>query len=379
VIGNRITKPTTPRRARSAARLTVPALALLLAVTTAAAPAQAVTSEGGYAALHSKTRLNAPVAAAAATWSKLMQRKLGLNTQSVRLTASLPALRATAATRGSELTQARRTRTAATTALARATTADRAAHAGYATAKTAAAAAKKAVIAAEKRKPRDNYRITRARKALAAANATGKARAATAGRTTAALTTARTALTTATHRVATATTADQAATKVITDTRQKIASLPPLASALARQAAAVSKDAVTQTRATFTPAQTTQVYGVTVNRIVAYPFQRMVDDAARAGIQLSGGGFRTRQQQIALRTVNGCPDIWTAPSSSCRVPTAIPGRSLHELGLAIDMTSGSRTINDRKSPAFKWLAAYAARYGFVNLPSEPWHWSITGN
>jgi D-alanyl-D-alanine carboxypeptidase len=43
------------------------------------------------------------------------------------------------------------------------------------------------------------------------------------------------------------------------------------------------------------------------------------------------------------------------------------------------MTSGSRTINDRKSPAFKWLAAYAARYGFVNLPSEPWHWSITGN
>jgi D-alanyl-D-alanine carboxypeptidase len=60
------------------------------------------------------------------------------------------------------------------------------------------------------------------------------------------------------------------------------------------------------------------------------------------------------------------------------VPTAIPGRSLHELGLAIDLTSGRKSINDRRSAAFKWLVANAGKYGFVNLPSEPWHWSITG-
>jgi D-alanyl-D-alanine carboxypeptidase len=148
---------------------------------------------------------------------------------------------------------------------------------------------------------------------------------------------------------------------------------------LAAQAAAVTGQVVTQTRGSFTTVQTTQVYGVTVNKIIAYPFQRMIDDAARAGIQLSGGGFRTKQQQIALRTINGCPDVWTAPSSSCKVPTAIPGRSLHEIGLAVDLTSGRRTINDRNSAAFKWLAANAGRYGFVNLPAEPWHWSITGN
>ena len=35
----------------------------------------------------------------------------------------------------------------------------------------------------------------------------------------------------------------------------------------------------------------------------------------------SGGGFRTKQRQIELRKINGCPDVWTAPSSSCRVPT----------------------------------------------------------
>jgi D-alanyl-D-alanine carboxypeptidase len=121
------------------------------------------------------------------------------------------------------------------------------------------------------------------------------------------------------------------------------------------------------------------VYGVTVNKIIAYPLQRMIDDAAKAGVQISGGGFRTTQQQITLRTINGCPDVWTAPASSCKVPTAIPGRSLHEIGLAVDLTSGRRSISDRNSPAFKWLAANAGRYGFVNLPAEPWHWSITGN
>jgi D-alanyl-D-alanine carboxypeptidase len=59
------------------------------------------------------------------------------------------------------------------------------------------------------------------------------------------------------------------------------------------------------------------------------------------------------------------------------VPTAIPGRSLHEIGMAVDITSAGRTLN-AKSPAFKWLQVHADEYGFINLPSEPWHWSITG-
>ena len=29
-------------------------------------------------------------------------------------------------------------------------------------------------------------------------------------------------------------------------------------------------------------------------------------------------------------------------------------------------------------PASAWLAANAERFGFSNLPSEPWHWSTTG-
>ncbi len=43
------------------------------------------------------------------------------------------------------------------------------------------------------------------------------------------------------------------------------------------------------------------------------------------------------------------------------------------------MTTGGKTISSRTSAAYKWLAANAGKYGFTNLPSEPWHWSITGS
>ena len=364
--GSGIRNVTTRRLARlrlPAARITGPALALMLTVIAAAAPAQAATA----------------TVTAGATWSQLMHRKLNLGAESAGLAALLPGLRATVTTRTSDLAQAQKTQAAVATTLATVATADQTARSRYATASTAAATARKAVTAAQQRRPRNSSHITRAKRALTVANTTVRARSATVEQTASALKAAQRVYATATNHVATATAGYRLATKVLGDTQQKITSLPKLNSALATQAAAISNQVVAETRATFTIAQTTQVYGITVNKIVAYPFQRMIDDAAKAGIQLSGGGFRTKQQQIALRITNGCPDIWTAPAWSCKVPTAIPGRSLHEIGLAIDMTSGKKTINNRGSAAFIWLAANAGKYGFVNLPSEPWHWSITGS
>jgi D-alanyl-D-alanine carboxypeptidase len=52
---------------------------------------------------------------------------------------------------------------------------------------------------------------------------------------------------------------------------------------------------------------------------------------------------------------------------------------MHEQGLAVDFTYGGRAIGSRSSPAFQWMSAHAASYGFHNLPSEPWHWSSNGN
>jgi hypothetical protein len=70
--------------------------------------------------------------------------------------------------------------------------------------------------------------------------------------------------------------------------------------------------------------------------------------------------------------------IYEAPSSSCSPPTARPGTSMHERGLAIDITCGGGTIG-RGSACFGWLAGHAAGYGLQNLPSEPWHWSTDGS
>ena len=52
---------------------------------------------------------------------------------------------------------------------------------------------------------------------------------------------------------------------------------------------------------------------------------------------------------------------------------------MHERGLAIDFTYNGRIIGSRSGPAWSWLSANAASYGLYNLPSEPWHWSTTGN
>jgi LAS superfamily LD-carboxypeptidase LdcB len=65
-------------------------------------------------------------------------------------------------------------------------------------------------------------------------------------------------------------------------------------------------------------------------------------------------------------------------ASSCRPPTARPGLSMHERGLAVDLTQGGSTLR-RSSSGYRWLKANAHKYGFFNLPSEPWHWSVNGN
>jgi D-alanyl-D-alanine carboxypeptidase len=52
---------------------------------------------------------------------------------------------------------------------------------------------------------------------------------------------------------------------------------------------------------------------------------------------------------------------------------------MHELGLAIDFTLNGSLISSRSNPGYQWLAANAGGYGFYNLPSEPWHWSVNGN
>jgi LAS superfamily LD-carboxypeptidase LdcB len=124
--------------------------------------------------------------------------------------------------------------------------------------------------------------------------------------------------------------------------------------------------------------QTAVVAGIRVHPCLASRVTTMVDAAAAQGVRLTGGGWRSHERQIELRRAHcGTTDyaIWEMPSARCTPPTARPGRSMHERGLAVDFNSCST----RDTACWIWLNANAAGYGFFNLPSEPWHWSTDGH
>jgi LAS superfamily LD-carboxypeptidase LdcB len=119
---------------------------------------------------------------------------------------------------------------------------------------------------------------------------------------------------------------------------------------------------------------------ITVASSIAGDLADLLSAADAAGISMCGGGYRDPAEQIAIREANCGTSyyaIYEAPASACSPPTAPPGTSEHERGLAIDFTVGGRTIA-RGSAAFQWLQAHAASYGLYNLPAEAWHWSTNG-
>lgn len=127
--------------------------------------------------------------------------------------------------------------------------------------------------------------------------------------------------------------------------------------------------------------ETVVVHGIRVHTSIAENLRALIDDAAADGVTLAGWGWRDPQTQIRLRREHcGTTEyaVYQMPSSQCSPPTARPGRSQHERGLAIDFTYNGGSISTRQNTGFRWLDANAARYGFSNLASEPWHWSTTG-
>jgi hypothetical protein len=120
---------------------------------------------------------------------------------------------------------------------------------------------------------------------------------------------------------------------------------------------------------------------ITVDSSLAGNLGEMLDAAAAEGLNMCGNGYRDPAEQIALRRAHCGTShyaIYEAPSSSCSPPTARPGTSQHEQGLAVDLTCNGGGALGSSSPCFAWLQANAASYGLYNLPSEPWHWSNDG-
>jgi len=116
---------------------------------------------------------------------------------------------------------------------------------------------------------------------------------------------------------------------------------------------------------------------VTVNVDFTENTYKLLIAVRDAGFTFKGmGGFRTMDQQIACGKKNGCKNWpnWTS-SKQCKTPTAAPGYSNHQFGVAIDFDS--RQMRPGK-PEREWMDANAAKYGFINWPVEDWHWSIDG-
>lgn len=117
-----------------------------------------------------------------------------------------------------------------------------------------------------------------------------------------------------------------------------------------------------------------------VHTCLAPSLSRLLAASRAAGYPLgSTASYRSYDTQVALRKQNCGTSyyaIYQEPASSCSPPTAIPGSSMHERGLAIDFNSNGGTLT---AGAFNWLKAHAASYGLYNLPSERWHWSTNGN
>ena len=128
-----------------------------------------------------------------------------------------------------------------------------------------------------------------------------------------------------------------------------------------------------------------RVGGITVAAELGEPLEDLLEAARADGIVQGGYGYRSPESTARLRRANGCPDVYESPASSCRVPTARPGESMHEQGLAIDFTYQGQTLCYPRrasrctgNAAFDWLTTNAGRYGLRVLDSEAWHWSTNG-
>ena len=119
--------------------------------------------------------------------------------------------------------------------------------------------------------------------------------------------------------------------------------------------------------------------GKEVSSVISESVVAMFKAAKSDGITLSlGSGYRSTEKQQQLYNQNCSGGI-------CSPPTARPGSSQHEMGLALDIAEGGggticfpRPGSQCSSAAYKWLVANAKKYGFFNLPSEAWHWSTSG-
>lgn len=116
------------------------------------------------------------------------------------------------------------------------------------------------------------------------------------------------------------------------------------------------------------------VGGIEVHADIAGQLGAMIGGAAADGITLSGGGWRSSDEQVAIRReVCGTSDyaIWEMPSWECSPPVARLGRSMHEQGLAIDFTAGGDLVRSRSHPSSSGSTPTLPATASTTSPASP--------
>ncbi|MDP9072547.1 MAG: hypothetical protein M3N68_14935 [Actinomycetota bacterium] len=81
-----------------------------------------------------------------------------------------------------------------------------------------------------------------------------------------------------------------------------------------------------------------------------------------------------RQEALTRRITAPPPE----PGAPIRPSRRVGGVSVTSVRGIVVNTQIAARLSDLL-PGFQWLAGNASRFGFYNLPSEPWHWSVNGN
>jgi hypothetical protein len=103
-----------------------------------------------------------------------------------------------------------------------------------------------------------------------------------------------------------------------------------------------------------------------VSSLISQRVVNMVNAAKKDGVNLAGSSWRSYEAQQQLRADN-------CNRGHCNPPTANPGNSQHERGIGTDFGAA-----DKGGEVWNWLEANGSKYGYHNLPSENWHWSMSG-
>lgn len=135
-----------------------------------------------------------------------------------------------------------------------------------------------------------------------------------------------------------------------------------------------------------------------VDSRIANNVRRMFNQAKADGIVLTVcSAYRSmeKQEQLFSSQVQQYLDEGKTEKEADAITvsnTARPGTSEHHTGLALDIVTPDYTNLDdgfAETPAFKWLDAHAAEYGFIlrypkdkqgitNIIYEPWHYRYVG-